>query len=344
VAGQASGKVKAMYDYKGRPLKEAGPSVPVEVLGFDIIPQAGEVTRVVEDEKRARVLATRRADRVKAELLARRRSFTLEDVFAKIKEGEVKDLNMIIKADVAGSVEALEDALKQIKHVEVKINIIRSGVGAARPLLCWAAACQPLAVKEAVVNSSLRVVRLVSGLVMALVVLTPVLAGAQTPGAQTPGAQAPADHQQIISANPFGLMFEWFNVEYQRRMTPSTILAMPLGNSSPMIRPTAQGSTARALAMSMAMPLTRLKNPNAVPRRSAGAVSATIVAISPCVNPMCRPHSATPNNTTPQWLPEASTRSAANTPALNANKHTAAKPKVPAFMNGLLSLFVSFIA
>ena len=71
-------------------------------------------------------------------------------------------------------------------------------------------------------NSSLRVVRLVSGLVMALVVLTPVLAGAQTPGAQTPGAQAPADHQQIISANPFGLMFEWFNVEYQRRMTPST--------------------------------------------------------------------------------------------------------------------------
>ncbi|MHB0867753.1 MAG: translation initiation factor IF-2 [Thermoleophilia bacterium] len=129
VAGQASGKVKAMYDYKGRPLKAAGPSVPVEILGFDSIPQAGENTRCVEDEKKARVLATRRSDRIKAELLARRRAFTLDDVFAKIKEGEVKDLNLVIKADVAGSVEALEDALKQIKHVEVKINIIHTGVG-----------------------------------------------------------------------------------------------------------------------------------------------------------------------------------------------------------------------
>ncbi|MBE0429511.1 MAG: translation initiation factor IF-2 [Thermoleophilia bacterium] len=129
VAGQASGKVKAMNDYKGRPMKAAGPSVPVEVLGFDSIPQAGEMTRVVDDEKKARVLASRRADRLKAELLARRRAFSLDDVFAKIKEGEVKDLNLIIKADVAGSVEALEDALKQIKHEEVKINIIHTGVG-----------------------------------------------------------------------------------------------------------------------------------------------------------------------------------------------------------------------
>ncbi|MFA5808996.1 MAG: translation initiation factor IF-2 [Thermoleophilia bacterium] len=130
VAGQASGKVKAMNDYKGRPLKEAGPSVPVEILGFDIVPQAGETCRVVEDERKARSLAGRRSDRIKAELLAKRRAFTLDDVFARIKEGEVKDLNLIIKADVAGSVEALEEALKQIKHVEVKINIIHTGVGA----------------------------------------------------------------------------------------------------------------------------------------------------------------------------------------------------------------------
>ncbi|MFA6000518.1 MAG: translation initiation factor IF-2 [Thermoleophilia bacterium] len=130
VAGQASGKVKAMNDYKGRPLKEAGPSVPVEILGFDIVPQAGETCRVVEDERKARTLAGRRSDRIKAELLAKRRAFTLDDVFARIKEGEVKDLNLIIKADVAGSVEALEEALKQIKHVEVKINIIHTGVGA----------------------------------------------------------------------------------------------------------------------------------------------------------------------------------------------------------------------
>ncbi len=130
VAGQASGKVKAMSDFKNRPLKEAGPSVPVEILGFNSVPQAGEMCRVVEDERRARTLASQRSDRIKAELLAKRRAFTLDDVFARIKEGEVKDLNLVIKADVAGSVEALEEALKQIKHVEVKINIIHTGVGA----------------------------------------------------------------------------------------------------------------------------------------------------------------------------------------------------------------------
>ncbi|MHB8858672.1 MAG: translation initiation factor IF-2 [Thermoleophilia bacterium] len=130
VAGEASGKVKAMSDYKGRPLKTAGPSVPVEILGFDVVPQAGETCRVVEDERKARTIAGQRSDRIKAEILAKRRAFTLDDVFAKIKEGEVKDLNLIIKADVAGSVEALEEALLQIKHAEVKINIIHTGVGA----------------------------------------------------------------------------------------------------------------------------------------------------------------------------------------------------------------------
>ncbi len=130
VAGQASGKVKAMSDFRGRPLKEAGPSVPVEILGFGSIPQAGEYCRVVEDERHARVLAGRRSDRLKAEMLAKRRALSLDDVFARIKQGEVKDLNLIIKADVAGSVEALEEALGQIKHEEVKINIIHKGVGA----------------------------------------------------------------------------------------------------------------------------------------------------------------------------------------------------------------------
>ncbi len=130
VAGQASGKVKAMNDFKGRPLKAAVPSVPVEILGFDSIPQAGEYCRVVEDERRARVLAGRRSDRLKAEMLAKRRALSLDDVFARIKEGEVKDLNLIVKADVAGSVEALQEALGQIKHEEVKINVIHTGVGA----------------------------------------------------------------------------------------------------------------------------------------------------------------------------------------------------------------------
>jgi translation initiation factor IF-2 len=130
VGGSSSGKVKAMSDFRGKPLKAATPSVPVEVLGFDVVPQAGEYCQVVDDERRARTLATGRTDRIKAEALARRRSFTLDDVFDRIKEGEVKDLNLIIKADVAGSVEALEEALKQIQHEEVKINVIHTGVGA----------------------------------------------------------------------------------------------------------------------------------------------------------------------------------------------------------------------
>jgi len=130
VAGEASGKVKAMNDFRGKPLKAAGPSVPVEILGFDSVPQAGEPCRVVEDERRARVLAQRRADRVKAEILAKRHALTLDDVFTRIKQGEVKDLNLVIKADVAGSVEALDEALRQIEHEEVKINIIHTGVGA----------------------------------------------------------------------------------------------------------------------------------------------------------------------------------------------------------------------
>jgi translation initiation factor IF-2 len=132
VAGEASGKVKAMSDFRGTPIKAAGPAVPVEILGFDTVPQAGEFCRVVDDERRARVLAGRRIDRIKAEMMARRNAFTLDDVFARIKEGEVKDLNLIIRADVAGTVEALEESLKQIKHEEVKINIIHTGVGAIK--------------------------------------------------------------------------------------------------------------------------------------------------------------------------------------------------------------------
>ncbi len=132
VAGEASGKVKAMNDFRGKPLKAAGPSVPVEILGFDSVPQAGELCQVVEDERRARAMAGKRSDRIKAEMLAKRHAFTLDDVFARIKEGEVKDLNLIIKADVAGSVEALEESLKQIRHEEVKVNIIHTGVGAIK--------------------------------------------------------------------------------------------------------------------------------------------------------------------------------------------------------------------
>ncbi len=129
VAGEASGRVRAMHDFRGRPITEAGPSVPVEIIGFDSVPDAGEFCRVVKDEKAARVLANRRTNRLRAEGLAKQHALTLDDLYARIAEGEVGELNLVIKADVQGSIEALADALGQISHDEVKVNIIHRGVG-----------------------------------------------------------------------------------------------------------------------------------------------------------------------------------------------------------------------
>ena len=130
VAGEAAGRVRAMRDYKGVPLEAAGPSTPVEILGFDTLPNAGDFCRVVEDEKTARAQAQRRTNRLRAEQFAKERALTLDDLYARIAAGRVQELNLVLKADVQGSIEALEDALKQIEHPEVKIRIIRSGVGA----------------------------------------------------------------------------------------------------------------------------------------------------------------------------------------------------------------------
>jgi translation initiation factor IF-2 len=130
VAGEASGRVRAMRDFRGAPLKIATPATPVEIVGFDSLPQAGEFCRVVKDERLARTLAQRRSNRLRAEELAKQRSLTLDDLFARIAQGEVQDLNLIVKADVGGSLEAVEDALKQIEHPEVRIAVIHSGVGA----------------------------------------------------------------------------------------------------------------------------------------------------------------------------------------------------------------------
>jgi translation initiation factor IF-2 len=129
VAGEASGRVRAMRDFKGEPLKAGGPSTPVEIVGFDELPTAGEFCRVVKDERMARSLGQKRANRIKTEALARQRSLTLDDVFARIAEGKVVDLNLIVKADVQGSLEALTDALLKIQHPEVKVRVIHSGVG-----------------------------------------------------------------------------------------------------------------------------------------------------------------------------------------------------------------------
>jgi translation initiation factor IF-2 len=129
VAGEASGRVRAMRDFRGEPLKDGGPSTPVEIVGFDDLPVAGEFCRVVKDERTARSLGQKRANRIKTEALARQRSLTLDEVFARIAEGKVLDLNLIVKADVQGSLEALTDALLKIQHPEVKVRVLHSGVG-----------------------------------------------------------------------------------------------------------------------------------------------------------------------------------------------------------------------
>jgi translation initiation factor IF-2 len=131
VAGAHFGRVRAMHDFVGARVKRATPGQPVEVLGFDGVPQAGEPVRAVENERRARQLAGERANRLKTEALARRsgRKVSLEDVFKLAQEGSVKQLSLVVKADVAGSLEALEDEIAKLPQQEVEVNIIHRGVG-----------------------------------------------------------------------------------------------------------------------------------------------------------------------------------------------------------------------
>ncbi len=131
VAGAHFGRVRAMHDFTGARTKRAEPGEPVEVLGFDGVPEAGETVRAVENERRARQLAGIRANRLKTEALARRsgRKVSLEDVFKLAREGAVKELGLVIKADVAGSLEAIEDEIAKLPQEEVKVNIIHRGVG-----------------------------------------------------------------------------------------------------------------------------------------------------------------------------------------------------------------------
>jgi translation initiation factor IF-2 len=131
VAGAHFGRVRAMHDFVGNKVKLATPGEPVEMLGFDGVPEAGELVRVVENERRARQLAGERANRLKTEMLARRsgRKVSLEDVFKLAQEGTVKELSLVVKADVAGSLEAIEDEIAKLPQQEVKVNIIHRGVG-----------------------------------------------------------------------------------------------------------------------------------------------------------------------------------------------------------------------
>jgi translation initiation factor IF-2 len=131
VAGPQWGRVRAMHDFTGERLDAAGPGMPVEVLGFDGVSDAGEFVQAVENDRRARQLAQERANRLKTEALARRqaRKVSLDEVFARVQEGDIKELNIVLKADVAGSLEALQDEIAKVPQERVGINIIHSQTG-----------------------------------------------------------------------------------------------------------------------------------------------------------------------------------------------------------------------
>jgi translation initiation factor IF-2 len=131
VAGAEPGRVRAMIDYRGERVEEALPGDPVEILGFDGVPDAGESVRVVANDREARRLAQERETREKAEALARRsgRKISFEDVFRRARADELAELPLVLKADVAGSLEALQDEIARLPQDEVHVNVIRSGVG-----------------------------------------------------------------------------------------------------------------------------------------------------------------------------------------------------------------------
>ena len=129
LAGTAYGKVRAMTNERGEKVKVARPSMPVEILGFSEVPQAGEIINGMDDNE-ARAIAEKRIAKQRVQELQATHKVTLDDIFNQIQQGELKDLNIIIKADVQGSVEALRQSLEGIKNPEVRIVIVHAAVGA----------------------------------------------------------------------------------------------------------------------------------------------------------------------------------------------------------------------
>ena len=130
VAGTSVGRVRVMTDDKGRKVNTAGPSVPVEIMGLDEVPQAGDGFDAVKDERLARELVEQRKNKAKEEQFKEYQKVTLDNLFASIQEGQLKDLNIIIKADVQGSAEAVKQSLVKLSNEEVRVKVIHSGVGA----------------------------------------------------------------------------------------------------------------------------------------------------------------------------------------------------------------------
>ena len=129
LAGMEYGKIRAMLDENGNELQEAGASTPVEILGLSGTPNAGDEVVIVENERKAREIANFRQGKFKEIKIARQQKAKLENLFANTSSGEVQSVNLMIKADVQGSVEALSDSLLKLATDEVKVNIIASGIG-----------------------------------------------------------------------------------------------------------------------------------------------------------------------------------------------------------------------
>ena len=130
LAGKNSGKVKAMHDERGKEVKEAGPSTPVSILGLDGAPQAGDKFNVFEDEREAKQIATKRTQLQREQSVRTQRHITLDEIGRRIALGDFQELNIILKGDVDGSVEALTDSFQKLSTEEIQVNIIHKGVGA----------------------------------------------------------------------------------------------------------------------------------------------------------------------------------------------------------------------
>ena len=129
VAGTSAGRIRLMTDFRGKTIKKAGPATAVEILGLTDVPQAGDEFNAVKEDKIARDIAEKRKEKLREEILAKNSSTTLEKLFSQIQEGDVKELNLIIKGDVQGSIGALVASLEKLNNDEVKVNIIHTGVG-----------------------------------------------------------------------------------------------------------------------------------------------------------------------------------------------------------------------
>ena len=132
VAGTAVGRVRAMTNEKGEKVKEAGPSFPVEITGLDDVPSGGDIFNAVSDERLARELVEQRKEKQKEEQWGNQTKVTLDNLFDQMQLGEVKELKVIVKADVQGSVEAVRQSLEKLSNDEVRVNVIHGGVGAIR--------------------------------------------------------------------------------------------------------------------------------------------------------------------------------------------------------------------